>query len=188
MQSSGVISGKFREVEDFTFTTQENVDLSLDDLKGKVWIANFIFTSCAAECLVLSARIAELRISLQDNEDVEFVSFSVDPQTDSPERLKAYADRWHADPDQWHFLTGDTKTVDDLVINSFLLPVTRDPEEANQIASGQFIHSNKFAVVDRAGVVRAYVDGLPEKSVDHISSLVFQLLQEPAPVEADSAN
>src|SRR5690606_25788807 len=71
--------GKFREVGAFTFTDQQSHPRTAEDLKGKVWIANFIFTSCAAECLVLSSRFAELQRLFAKEDDLAFVSFSVDP-------------------------------------------------------------------------------------------------------------
>ena len=173
-----VLIGKFREVGAFSFTDQQSRSLQQTDLKGKVWIANFIFTSCAAECLVLSSRFAELQRLFADERDIAFVSFSVDPQTDTPERLGQFADRWHADPAKWFFLTGETSKVDALVKNSFLLPLTRNPIEAGQLLSEKFIHSNRFAIVDRTGTVRAYVDGLQPESVSTISRIVVELLNE----------
>ncbi|MCG8600131.1 MAG: SCO family protein [Verrucomicrobiales bacterium] len=186
--STGVRTGEFREVADFTFTNQEDRDFSRDELKGKVWVANFVFTTCAAECLVLSARLATLQRQFEGNEEVAFVSFSVDPQTDTPERLAQYAERWHAKPDTWRFLTGDPDKIDHLVKNTFLLPVSRDPIEMGKIISAKLIHSNKFAIVDRKGVVRAYVDGLPEDSTQTVSRIIVQLLQEPSPTHELSSS
>ncbi|MDF1825230.1 MAG: SCO family protein [Verrucomicrobiales bacterium] len=183
--NSGVTMGEFRDVADFSFTTQEGESLSRNELKGKIWIANFIFTSCAAECLVLSSRLAELQMHYRDYEDVAFVSFSVDPQSDTPERLHQYAGKWHANPERWHFLTGDTTAIDDIVVNSFLLPATRDPVEAGKLFSETLIHSSRFAIVDRTGKVRAYVDGMPPESVQTISQIIMQLLQEPLPTSTD---
>lgn len=176
----GVTVGDFREVADFSFTTQTGESLSRDELLGKVWIANFVFTSCAAECLVLSSRIAELQMHLKRYDDVAFVSFSVDPQTDTPKRLGEYADRWHAEPGRWHFLTGDPAKMDGIVLDSFLLPVTRDPAELEKLGSTNLIHSNRLAVVDRTGKVRVYVDGLPPESVAAVIQMVMQLRKEPA--------
>ncbi len=177
-----VLLGKFREVGGFAFTDQQSRPVKKTDLKGKVWIANFIFTSCAAECLVLSSRFAELQRLFATEEDLAFVSFSVDPQTDTPERLGQFAQRWHADPEKWFFLTGEAAEVDALVKNSFLLPVTRDPIEAGKLMSEKFIHSNRFAIVDRSGTVRGYVDGLEAEAVSTISRIVVELLNEtPAP-------
>jgi len=124
------------------------------------------------------ARFAELQRLFADEPGVAFVSFSVDPQTDTPERLGQFAQRWHADPERWYFLTGDTGKLDALIKNSFLLPITRDPMEAGKLLSQKLIHTNRFAIVDRSGIVAAYVDGLQPESVSVISRLVFEMLQE----------
>lgn len=175
---TSVLTGKFREVEPFALTDQQSRPLANDDLKGRVWIANFIFSSCNAECLILSSRFAELQRLFADEPDVAFVSFSVDPQTDTPERLGEFSRRWHADPERWYFLTGDSGKLDALIKNSFLLPVTRDPMEAGKLLSQKLIHTNRFAIVDRSGTVKAYVDGLQPESVSVISRLVLEMLQE----------
>jgi protein SCO1/2 len=176
--TSSVLTGKFREVEPFALTDQQSRPLANADLKGRVWIANFIFSSCNAECLILSSRFAELQRLFADEPGVAFVSFSVDPQTDTPERLGQFAQRWHADPERWYFLTGDSGKLDALIKNSFLLPVTRDPMEAGKLLTQKLIHTNRFAIVDRAGTVKAYVDGLQPESVSVISRLVLEMLRE----------
>lgn len=178
--------GKFREVGAFTFTDQQSHPRTAEDLKGKVWIANFIFTSCAAECLVLSSRFAELQRLFAKEDDLAFVSFSVDPQTDTPERLGQFAQRWHADPEKWFFLTGEADEVDALVKDSFLLPLTRTPGEADKLMSETFIHSNRFAIVDRTGTVRGYVDGLEAEAISTVSRIVVQLLNESPETTSDT--
>lgn len=177
--SEGTLIGDFRDVADFKLVSEDGETFSRDAVRGKVWIANFIFTSCSAECLVLSSRVARMQALTRGYEDIMFVSFSVDPETDTPDRLKAYAKRWHADPGRWRMLTGRAEEVDDLVINSFLLPVTRDPLALGKLYSESLIHSNRFAIVDRSGKVRAYVDGLPEGSVDTVLRIALQLRDEP---------
>ena len=172
--------GKFREVGEFSLTDQGARTVDQNSLKGRVWIANFIFTSCNAECLILSGRFAELQRLFADQADVAFVSFSVDPQTDTPERLGQFAERWHADPERWLFLTGEAAGLDRLIKERFLLPVTRDPMEAGKLLSQNLVHTNRFAIVDRSGTVRAYVDGLQPESVSVISRIVLDLLSEPA--------
>lgn len=181
--ASSVLTGKFREVEPFALTDQQSRPLANADLKGRVWIANFIFSSCNAECLILSSRFAELQRLFADEPGVAFVSFSVDPQTDTPERLGQFARRWHADPDRWYFLTGDSGKLDALIKNSFLLPVTRDPMEAGKLLTQKLIHTNRFAIVDRSGTVKAYVDGLQPESVSVISRLVLEMLRESSDTE-----
>lgn len=178
---------RYREVDDFSFTNQAGETAGRADLLGKVWVANFVFTSCGAECLVLSQKMAALQQRFADRDDVAFVSFSVDPGTDSPERLDGYARRWGADREKWQFFTGDPGALDAIIKESFLLPVMRSPEEQANLASSNFIHSNKLAIVDRQGVVRAYVEGLETGAVDQAFGVVQTLLAEPAPAPAPAA-
>jgi protein SCO1 len=134
----------------------------------------------------LSSRFAELQRLFADDPNVAFVSFSVDPETDTPERLDQFAKRWHADPDRWLFLTGEAEKIDALVKDSFLLPLTRSAAEAVELKSERFIHSNRFAVVDPSGTVRAYVDGLQPESVSTLSRIVVELRHEKTKPESPS--
>jgi len=163
----------YQEVGDFQLIDQNGGLVEAAALDGKVWVANFIFTSCSSECLVLSHRMRNLQRAFEENPDVRFVSFSVDPGTDTPERLAKYA-RSQGAADGWSFLTGDRDAVDAIVRQRFLLPVA----EAAQ-ASGTFIHSDRFVVVDRSGMIRLYVNGLEPPAETQIRSAVTRLLAEP---------
>lgn len=169
---------RFREVEDFSFINQNEETVSRSDLVGKVWVANFIFTSCSAECLVLSQRMSALQKRYADNPGVAFVSFSVDPHTDQPPRLNQYARTWQADDSRWSFLTGKTEELDAIVKHSFLLPVARGPKEQAELIQSNFVHSNKFAIVDRTGVVRCYIDALQPSVIEQTAGVIDQLLAE----------
>ncbi|MCB1232520.1 MAG: SCO family protein [Verrucomicrobiae bacterium] len=175
---------RYREVSDFTFTNQEGEAVSREELIGKVWVANFVFTSCGAECLILSQKMAALQNRFANREDVAFVSFSVDPQTDKPERLADYGKRWGADNARWQFFTGDPAALDAIIKESFLLPVARTPMEKANLMTAGFIHSNKLAIVDRQGVVRAYVEGLEANAIDETARVINTLLAEPGPPSA----
>ena len=97
--------GKFDE---FSFIDQEENSFSKQDLKGKVWIANFMFTSCKDVCLPMTYNMSKLQKMLKDEgmQNVEFVSFSVDPEVDKPKVLKTFGDKFNVDYSNWHFLTG----------------------------------------------------------------------------------
>jgi protein SCO1 len=176
--ASPVTIDRYREVEDFTFINQNEAPVSRADLLGRVWVANFIFTSCGAECLVLSQRMSALQKRYEANPGVAFVSFSVDPHTDQPPRLNQYARTWQADAERWSFLTGSAEALDGIVKHSFLLPVARGPEEQAELIRTNFVHSNKFALVDRQGVVRSYVDGLESDAMERIQKVIDHLLAE----------
>lgn len=170
----------YKQVDEFQLTSQTGQPFTREQLKGKVWIANFIFTSCAAECLVLSKRMGEVQNHFIGNTDVAFVSITVDPHTDKPERLADYAKKYGAD-ERWTFLTGPVRDVDDLIKRSFLLPVARDEGERSEIVLSNFIHSDRIAVVDRTGMVRFYVDGMQPDAVKELSRVIRVLLAEPVP-------
>ncbi len=169
--------GEFGGVGRFAFTDQEGLEFDSSGLAGKVWVANFVFTSCAVECPVLTRRMGELRERFAGRSDVAFVSFSVDPQTDTPERLKSYAEPYGLDG-RWVLLTGDERRLDALIKGTFLLPVARDYEERQDLASAGFIHSNKLVVVDGAGVLRFYYDGLEADATERLGAAVGALLAE----------
>lgn len=166
----------FGSVEDFSLTAQDGEPFASERLRGKVWLANFVFTSCAAECPILTQRMTEVRDNLGNRQDVAFVSFSVDPQTDTPERLRQYAEPYGLD-ERWALLTGEEQTLDALIKRSFLLPVARDYHERLDVAQTGFIHSNKLVVVDEEGVVRYYRDGLEPGAVADLTEAMVRLLK-----------
>ncbi|MCF6314398.1 MAG: SCO family protein [Verrucomicrobiales bacterium] len=170
----------YKEVEPMTFTNQKNEAVSTTDLKGKVWVASFVFTSCNTECSYLTYRLRRVLAKLADEKDFLMVSFTVDPQTDTPERLKTYAQRYGRDTPQWHFLTGDYKKMTRIVKNNFLLPIAGGEQKEKLLASNKLVHSNRYAVVDKQGVVRYYVDGMSPNAEAMILDAVRQLLKEPS--------
>jgi protein SCO1 len=177
---AGVELRNYRMVDDFALTNHHGQPFSRAELEGKVWVADFIFTSCVAECLILSLRMADLAKRYAGHPDVRFVSVSVDPQTDTPERLAKYAERYAAGSN-WSFLTGDVRQVDQLVKGSFLLPIARNDAERTQIHVNNLVHSERIAVVDRLGVVRYYAEGLAPTAVDSLSQAIDRLLVEGLP-------
>lgn len=144
------------DVGAFQLTDQTARDFNSSQLSGKVWIANFIFTSCAGPCPTMSAIMRRFTEQLSRVEEVQFVSFSVDPERDTPEKLSEYGARYHADPEKWFFLTGDKDAIYDLAETRFRLaaadtdPALRSPHTIS--------HSSKFVLVDKAGKIRGYYD------------------------------
>ena len=147
----------------FRLTERSGRPLSLADLRGRPWVADFIFTQCAGACPAMTARMARLRRQLPA--DVTLVSFTVDPAHDTPEALTRYAAAFHAD-ETWHFLTGPQKDLYDLSVGGFKLAAMEVPA-AEQAAGGDgpFLHSSKFVLVDAEGVIRGYYDSTDEQAV-----------------------
>lgn len=139
-------------VPEFRLTNQDNRAFGSTELKGKIWIADFVFTSCRGPCPLISSRVSELQKPLADS-DVHLVSFTVDPQTDTPEVLHDYAERLHAQPGRWDFLTGPVDTIYQLTRNGFKLGVSDGADE-----EGVPVHSTRAVLVDRHGKIRGYYD------------------------------
>ena len=126
----------FGTVPDFSLLQRDGRRITLADLRGKVWIANFIYTHCTDTCPLQSARMARLQEELNGEPDIRFVSITVDPELDTPEVLSEYASRFGADRNRWLFLTGEKRIIYALALQGFRLSVA-DPEEMDQGPRGE---------------------------------------------------
>lgn len=162
------------EVEDFTFTNQNNEDVSLEDLEGEVWLADFVFTNCTTVCLPMMANMTELQEQLkQEGLDVRIVSFSVDPTVDTPEVLKSYAENYGADLGSWDLLTGySPEKIDAFAMESFK-SVARKPVNEDQV-----VHGTSFYLVDQEGVVRKFYDGIDPPAEEIMNDIEILLAEE----------
>ncbi len=162
------------KVADFSFTTQDNETLSRNDLNGEWWIADFIFTNCETVCLPMTHNMANLQEELESKDmNIQFVSFSVDPDYDTPDVLKAYGDSYEANYETWSFLTGyDFKQIKELSIKSFRAPL-KMPDRGDQV-----MHDTRFFLVDPEGKVVKGYDGLDSSSSDKIIDDLMKLQEE----------
>ncbi len=144
----------------FAFTERSGKQITNNDLLGKIWVADFIYTTCPGPCPMITSSMARLQAQVADDPQVQLVSFTVDPQTDTPAVLSAYANQYHADPNRWWFLTGPEKSLYNLIQNGFY-QVVQD-NRGQPPADGQFTvtHSTKFVLVDADGVVRGFYDAI----------------------------
>lgn len=136
-----------RAVPDFTLTDQDGNTVTKDDLGGKIWIADFIFTRCKGPCPLMTSRMLEVQRALVKATDIKLVSVTVDPEHDTPEVLKSYATANHADPERWKFLTGDKAVIKKLVTEGFMQHLDEE--------NGEPVHGTMFLVVDGNGMVRS---------------------------------
>ncbi len=137
---------------EFALLDQEGRPFGLDDLRGKVSVVSFIFTSCPDICPVLTSQMANLHRRVHDD-DVRFVSVSVDPAQDTPARLREYAGQFRADPSRWSFLTTDQpEQMRGIIESAFRMP----SGERQDRGDGRYdiLHSPRFLLVDRRGVLR----------------------------------
>ncbi|WP_164219027.1 SCO family protein [Virgibacillus sp. YIM 98842] len=153
------------EVQNFEFTTQDNETLSLNDLKGEWWIADFIFTNCTTVCLPMTSNMADLQNKMKEEDlDAHLVSFSVDPEYDSPEVLKEYAETYQADLSNWSFLTGyDFDTIKEFSTESFKSVVEAPPEGDDQV-----MHGTSFFLVNPEGEIIKRYSGTEAEEMDKI--------------------
>ena len=152
-------------VAHFSATTEQSEPISLDDLQGGWWIADFIFTNCKTVCLPMTSNLSALQDKLhEENIPVQLISFSVDPDFDSPDVLKEYGEQHDADFTTWSFLTGyEFQTIKELSIKSFRA-LLKEPE----FGDDQFTHDTRFFLVDPEGnIVKGY-SGLERDNIDLI--------------------
>lgn len=157
--SQGIKNGYNSELEEFTFTDHNNKEFSKSDLKGKVWLADFVFTNCTTVCLPMTSNLAEFQTMLKDNgiSNVEIVSFSVDPELDTPAALKEYAERFNADLSSWHFLTGYTQQEIEEFAKKNFQTIVQKPANTDQV-----IHGTKFYLVNKSGEIVKDYSGVSE--------------------------
>lgn len=156
-------------ITDFTLTNQSGQETKLDDLKGNIWVADFIFTSCKSICPDMTTNMAKVQSAFTDAPNVRFVSISVDPETDTPEVLTAFGEKFGANPERWDFLTGDKDYIKEISYQGFL------------VGTGDVMtnHSNKFILVDREGDIRGFYTGTDETDVARLTIDIRTLLDDP---------
>lgn len=163
----------------FDLTERRQAPLRLADLRGKVWVADFMYTSCVEFCPLQSAEMGRLQTAFADHPDLRLVSISVDPERDTPAVLSAYADKFQADPERWLFATGEPEAVARLAQEGFRLTA------ASYVAGDggpdyTFIHSNRFVLVDRQGRIRGYYRSTDPDDLVRLRRDLTVLLQQVA--------
>jgi protein SCO1/2 len=159
-------------VPEFELVNQDGKNFGLRDLRGKIWIADFIYTTCPGPCPMISNRMSELQEPLK-NTDVHLVSFSVDPAKDTPQILRGYAEKLGAEPGRWDFLTGPQSMIYNLSRNGFKLAISDGSD-----AYGIPVHSTRMILVDRHGEIRGYYDAVEADAVTKLVADTTHLLRE----------
>lgn len=170
----------YGQVPDFSLLERSELNLGLQDLQGKVWIADFIYTNCPDICPLLSAQMAEFQKDLSEEKDIRLVSFTVDPERDTPEVLSQYAERYGADPDRWFFLTGEKETIYRLAQEGFHMSATEIAPEKRHTTGASHIHGSRFVLVDRKGQIRGYYHSTDPDALKRLLRDVRVLLREKA--------
>ena len=156
------------QLPDFSLLERNGEKIGLSDLKGKVWIADFIFTRCPGPCPRMSARMASLQRDLAGEEDLRLISISVDPEFDTQEVLAKYAARYQAEAGRWLFLTGEKAAIHALAKSGFLVGGVDDVT----------LHTTRFILIDRQGRVRGYYSSSDEEELRKLTNQARALARE----------
>lgn len=185
-----VVGGKkvsdtvWHKLSNITLTNQLGNEVSLDDLDGRIIVADFFFTRCPSICPTLTTNMKELQDAMKmkdrrrkiDSAFVHFLSFSVDPQRDSVEVLKRYADKYGINHDSWWLLTGPKKEIYDFALNEIKVGM-QDGEGVDS----NFIHTERFILIDKNRIVRGYYSGLDSTSMSKLAEDITLLMLEKDP-------
>lgn len=168
-----VVDTVYPKMVPFTYLNQDSAEVNNETYAGKVWIADFFFTSCPTICPTMTTQMKRLAVKLKDlDSDIQFLSFSIDPKTDQPRRLKRYREKYGIEHANWDMLTGDEEATHRLGIENFQLFAGKDPKSA-----GGYAHSPAFTLVDKEGYVRGVYVGTDTKDVDRMAQDVRKLLE-----------
>jgi len=163
----------WHQVRNFTLTNQLDKQVSLNDLKGKIIVADFFFTSCPNICPTLTRNMKRLQDAFNKTDTVvRFLSFSVDPKRDSAERLKKYSDKYGINPDTWWLLTGSREEIYDIAKKEFKANVADTNIDTN------FIHTEYFFMLDKDRVVRGWYNGLDSLHLNKLANDIVLLMLE----------
>jgi protein SCO1/2/putative membrane protein len=163
------------EVPDFSLTERSGKTVRRADLLGKVWVAAFFFTECAGGCPKISSGLQHLQQQLAGVKDVVLVSFSVNPQSDTPQRLREYARDHGADAERWLFLTGDEKAMYTLIRDGFKQGVSKNEQSKPGF---EVDHTFRMLVVDSRGRIRGYIgDGREREEIARLEERVRDLVR-----------
>jgi len=150
---------RYGEVPAFALTDEAGKPFGTAQLDGRIWVADFIFTTCPAVCPRMSEDMSRLQTWLVNRAldgRVHLVSVSVDPARDTPDKLRAYAAQYHARPATWTFATGSQQAIEDAVVHGFKIAVSREKDDSED--SFAIVHGTKFVLVDAKRQIRGYYD------------------------------
>jgi len=163
----------YATIPPFSFVDQNRDTISEKNLEGKIYVADFFFTSCPSICPTMQRNMLSVAKAYQGKPDFKLVSFTIDPRHDTIPVLKQYAEKLGAKADQWYFLLGKKEDVYQLAEKNYLVAVSENKE-----APGGYVHQGWLVLVDKKGRVRGAYDGTDKKQVDQLIADVKVLMNE----------
>jgi protein SCO1 len=173
IKGNKVVQTIYYTIPDFSFTNQYGQTITAEDLKGKIFVADFFFTHCPTICPKMSASMKSLQDEFIRDDKFLLLSHTIDPRRDSVQRLKEYADSYGAVPGKWHFLTGDKDELYEQA-RAYLLAVSDESDGEDH----DFTHTERFVLVDPELNIRGYYYGTDQKSINQLKGDIVLLLEE----------
>ena len=162
----------YPKIPDFAFINQEGETVTGKSMDGKVYVADFFFTTCPTICPVMKKNMLNVYKKFKDNADVSILSHSIDPDHDSVAILKKYADDLGVSGTKWQFVTGDREKIYDIGQKHYLVSAREDPNEP-----GGYLHSGHFVLIDKNKHIRGMYDGTTEEGTKQLIEDIEVLLQ-----------
>ena len=173
VNGESIIDTVYHTIPEFSFIDQDSLPYTSDSLKGKIYVADFFFTTCPSICPIMTAQMNQLYWKLDKSayQGIHYISYTVNPEYDTPEILKAYAKKNEINTKRWRFVTGEKREIYELGVNGYYLNAQEDA-----LAPGGFLHSNLFVLVDKEGHVRGYYDGTSSEEVRDLAGDIAMLI------------
>jgi protein SCO1/2 len=165
---------RYGAVPEFSLVERSGKPITLTDLRGSIWIADFIYTTCTDTCPFQSAEMARLQEQWKETAGLKLVSFSVDPEKDTTQVLSHYADRYKADAHRWLFLTGPKDQIIRLVQEGFRLSAV--PAQSDGGSDSVILHSTRFVLIDKQAQIRGYYDSRDPEALRRLKNDVASLI------------
>lgn len=164
---------KYHTIADFSFTNQNGKTITQDDYKGKIYVADFFFTTCQSICPIMTDNMVLVQQAIENNPKVMILSHSVTPDTDSVPVLKAYAIKKGVDDRKWNLVTGDKRKIYEMARKSYLAVKTTD-------VAGYYdmVHTENFVLVDSKRRIRGFYDGTKKEEIDRLLQDINLLCKE----------
>lgn len=163
----------YHTIQPFAFVDQDSVMITNETFKGKIYVADFFFTSCPTICPVMKTQMLRVYDKFDNVPELAFLSHTIDPKHDSVAVLRDYAERLGAESSRWHFVTGDKEKIYEIAQKSYMSVAAEDEE-----AAGGYIHSGRLLLVDMDGRIRGAYDGTNPEDVDQLMEDIPVLLNE----------
>lgn len=167
----------FHQIPGFRLTNQANQQVTAQVIDGKIHVADFFFARCPGICPKMSSQLSRVQDVFRDNSNVVIVSYTVDPEHDTPEELAKYAQQYGAIPGKWHLLTGDKAEIYTLAKKGYFVTAKEDQPQSENLED-QFVHTDKFVLVDQKRRIRGYYNGTDPEDVDRLLVEIKILLYE----------